>query len=122
MTYMGELIKINGSALPQIVSYKVGRNKKWKDTGCNMEGAQRSTLIGIFPEIEIQIGVLNQSQLSSLCRILDQAFFNVEWFDLGTEGTHTAQYQASDYSTDILDKRRGLYEKFSVKLVPVSKR
>ena len=122
MIYDGDLIKINGTTIPCITSYKVGRNKLWKDSDRNMNGDVRATLIGIFPKIEINIGYTTQSQLASIVQLLDQAYFTVEYFDVRIQGTTTAQYYASDYTVDLQSKHKGLYKPFSVSLVPVSRR
>lgn len=122
MIYDGNLIKINGNVIPAIVNYKVGRNKLWKDADRNMNGEIRATLIGIFPKIELNIGVLNQSQIATIIELLDSDFFEVEYFDVRVQTTTTANYYAGDYAIEMLDKTRGLYKPFTVSLVPVAKR
>ena len=122
MIYDGNLIKINGNVIPAIVNYKVGRNKLWKDADRNMNGEIRATLIGIFPKIELNIGVLNQSQMATIIELLDSDFFEVEYFDVRVQTTTTANYYAGDYAIEMLDKTRGLYKPFTVSLVPVAKR
>lgn len=122
MIYSGDLIKINNTKIPAIVSYKVGRNKLWKDSDRNMNGDVRATLIGIYPKIELNIGYTTQAEMSTLTQLLDQAYFTVEYFDVRTQGTTTAQYYAGDYTVDMFSKSRGLYKPFTVSLVPVSKR
>lgn len=122
MIYDGNLIKINGNVIPAIVNYKVGRNKLWKDADRNMNGEIRATLIGIFPKIELNIGVLNQSQMATIIELLDSDYFEVEYFDVRVQTTTTANYYAGDYAIEMLDKTRGLYKPFTVSLVPVAKR
>ena len=122
MIYTGNLIKIDGNAIPCIVSYKVGRAKLWKDSERNMSGDIRATLIGIFPKIELNIGYTTQEQMSQLTKLLDKDFFTVEWFDVRTQGTTSAKYYAGDYDTDLFSKSKGMYKPFTVSLVPVSKR
>ena len=122
MIYNGNLIKINNNIIPAITNYKVGRNKLWKDADRNMNGDVRATLIGIFPKIELNIGVTTQEQMAALTQILDQDYFTVEYFDVRVQATTTAQYYAADYATEILNKSKGLYKPFTVSLVPVSKR
>ena len=51
MIYDGNLVKINGTIIPHIQQYKIGRAKLWKDADRNMAGDVRATLIGIFPKI-----------------------------------------------------------------------
>lgn len=122
MIYSGDLIKINGTKIPAIVNYKVGRNKLWKDAERNMNGDVRATLIGIFPKIELNIGITTQSQMATITQLLDNDYFTVEYFDVRVQGTTTAQYYAGDYTVDMLSKTRGLYNPFTVSLVPVKKR
>lgn len=122
MIYTGNLVKINGEVIPHIVEYKIGRAKLWKNSDRNMAGDVRATLIGIFPKIQMKVGVLTQEEVASLCEILDQDFFEVEWFDVRIQDTIKTKYYASDYDIDLLSKEKGLYKSFEVSLVPVSKR
>lgn len=122
MIYTGDLVKINGSVIPHIKQYKIGRAKLWKDADRNMAGDVRATLIGIFPKIKMQIGVTTQAEMSQLTQLLDQDYFEVEWFDVRIQDTIKTYYYASDYDIDLLSKSRGLYQPFEVNLVPVSKR
>lgn len=123
MAYSGDLLKINGTKVPGLTQYKVSYAKLWKDADRNMAGDVRATLIGIFPKLELEIGgVLTEDIVSSLINILDQPYFSVTYFDPKTKGTITADYYSSDYSVELQDKSRGLYKKFTVSLVPVSKR
>ena len=122
MIYDGSLIKINETVIPAIVNYKVGRNKLWKDADRNMAGDVRATLIGIFPKIELEIGVTTQEQIATLTELFDRDFFEVEYFDVRVQGTTTASYYAGDYAVEILNKEKGLYKPFTVSLVPISKR
>lgn len=122
MIYTGDLVKINGTRIPYIVSYKVQRAKLWKSSERNMNGDIRATLIGIFPKIIMQVGYTNQEQMANLTRLLDQDFFEVEWFDVRLQETVKTQYYASDYDIGLFNKYKGQYEPFEVSLVPVSKR
>jgi hypothetical protein len=120
--YKSDLVKIDGVSIPHVVSYKIGRAKLWKDSDRNMSGDIRATLIGIFPKIQMQIGYTTQAEISELTQLLDKAFFTVEWFDVRTQETFSAQYYASDYDVEIDSKSKGRYKPFNVSLVPVSKR
>lgn len=122
MIYTGDLVKINGKKIPHVKQYKIGRAKLWKNADRNMSGDTRAFLIGIFPKIQMQIGVTTQEEMSELTQLLDLDFFEVEWFDVRVQATVKTNYYASDYDTDLLSKSRGLYQPFNVNLVPVSKR
>ena len=122
MIYDGALLKIDGTTIPHIVSYKVSRAKLWKDSERNMTGDVRATLVGIFPKIQINVGYTTQEEMSSLTAILDKDFFTVTWFDVRIQGTASARYYAADYDVELDSKSKGRYKPFSVSLVPVSKR
>ena len=120
---IGTLLQINGQTVPNIKSYKVGNNKLWADADRNMDGDVRATFIGVFPKIELEIGgVLTSEIVSRLCNLLDQPYFSVTFYDPKTRTNRTAQYYASDYTVELIDKNRELYEPFTVNLIPVSKR
>ena len=113
MSYTGALIKIDGTTIPHIVSYKIGRAKLWKDSERNMSGDVRATLIGIFPKIQLQIGYTTEEELSEITALLDQDFFEVEWFDVRTkEMTEKVKYYASDYDVELDNKSKGRYKPF----------
>lgn len=122
MIYTGDLVKINGTTIPHVKQYKIGRSKYWKNADRNMVGDIRAALIGIFPKIKMQIGVTTQSEMSQLTQLLDLDYFEVEWFDVRIQTTIKTKYYASDYDIDLLSKSKGLYQPFEVNLVPVSKR
>lgn len=122
MIYTGDLVKINGTRIPYIVSYHVQRAKLWKSSERNMNGDIRATLIGIFPKIIMQVGYTTQEQMANLTRLLDQDYFEVTWFDVRAQETVTTQYYAGDYEVGLFNKYKGMYEPFEVSLVPVSKR
>lgn len=119
--YTGNLLVIDGLNITNLVTYKVTRAKLWRDADRNMNGDIRATLIGVFPKLELTIGVTQQSDLDNICAKLDQPYFPVTYFDPKTEATRTAQYYAGDYSPEMLSKSRGLWKPFQVNLIPVSK-
>lgn len=122
MSYNGNLITIDNTVIPNLVEYKVGRNKLWKNADRNMNGDVRATLIGIFPKLSLKIGICTENQIATLTSLLDASFFSVTYFDARTQNTHTSNYYASDYDIEILNKSKGLYKPFTVDLIPVSKR
>lgn len=122
MIYNGDLVKINGTTVPHIVNYKIGRAKLWKNADRNMSGDIRAVLIGIFPKITMKVGILNQEEMANLTALLDQDFFTVTWFDVRIQQVISTQYYAGDYDVDLLSKSKGLYQPFEVSLIPVSKR
>lgn len=123
MAISGSLLKINGTTVPNLKTYKVSYNKLWRDADRNMDGDIRATMVGIFPKLELEIGgTLTVTIVQSLTALLDQAFFSVEYYDPKTNAKVTANYYASDYTIDLNDRNRNYYNPFTVSLIPVSKR
>ncbi|MEG0618754.1 MAG: DUF6711 family protein [Bacilli bacterium] len=122
MIYSGDLVKINGTTIPNVQEYKIARAKLWKDADRNMNGDVRAILSGIYPKIQIKIGITNQSEMSTITQLLDQDYFDVEWFDVRIQSLIKTKYYASDYDIEILNKSKGIYQPFEVSLIPVSKR
>lgn len=119
--YSGNLLTIGSTAIPELVEYKVNRSKLWRDADRNMNGDVRATLVGVFPKIELNFNVMTQDRLEAVCTLLDQPYFNVTYYDPKVGGTRTASFYSGDYSPQLLSKSRGLWDKFSVNLIPVSK-
>lgn len=119
MTYNGELIKLNGKSFKSIISYKLGRNKLWSsDTGRNMAGSMKGTLIGNFPKIMLEIEPLDAEEMAELEILLDSASIEVEYYNNKYKCTCTADFYANDYEEDLLRRSDMQYKPFSVNLIP----
>nr|DAQ29517.1 MAG TPA: hypothetical protein [Caudoviricetes sp.] len=118
----GDLLKINGRSVAGLKNYKITRAKLYSDAGRNLNGGLSATFIGVFPKLELEIGgVLTKERVSELCGLLDQGFFNVEYYDPKTGATKSGAYYASDYSVELLERQRGLYKPFTVNLIPMER-
>lgn len=119
MTYSGDLIKLNGKSFKSIISYKLGRNKLWSsDTGRNMAGSMKGTLIGNFPKIMLEIEPLDAEEMAELEILLDFASIEVEYYNNKYKCTCTADFYANDYEEDLLRRSDMQYKSFSVNLIP----
>lgn len=118
------LLKINGTTVPGIKSYKVGYNHLWKDADRNMSGSVRASLIGIFPKIEATTrDVLSRAEVQAIYTALEtQPYFSVEFWDPATDQVKTANYYTADWAIEIESKNRGLYKGTTITLVPVDRR
>lgn len=122
MIISGDLLKINGRSVAGLKNYKITRAKLYSDAGRNLNGGLSATFIGVFPKLELEIGgILTKERISELCGLLDQGFFNVEYYDPKTGATKSGAYYASDYSVELLERQRGLYKPFTVNLIPMER-
>lgn len=118
------LLKINGTTVPGIKSYKVGYNHLWKDADRNMSGSVRASLIGIFPKIEATTrDVISRTEIQAIYTALEsQPYFSVQFWDPATDSVKTANYYTADWSVELESKNRGLYKGTAITLVPVDRR
>lgn len=118
------LLKINGTTVPGIKSYKVGYNHLWKDADRNMSGSVRASLIGIFPKIEATTrDVISRTEIQAIYNALEsQPYFTVQFWDPATDSVKTANYYTADWSVELESKNRGLYKGTTITLVPVDRR
>ena len=119
MKYSGKLLKLNGKTFDCIISYKLGRNKLWSsDTGRNMAGSMKGSLVGNFPKIMLEIEPLDAEEMSEIEKILDSATIGVEYYNNKYQFTCTADYYANDYEEDLLRMEDMKYKSFPVNLIP----
>lgn len=119
MKYSGKLLKLNGKTFDCIISYKLGRNKLWSsDTGRNMAGSMKGSLVGNFPKIMLEIEPLDTEEMSEIEKILDSATIEVEYYNNKYQCTCTADYYANDYEEDLLRMEDMKYKSFPVNLIP----
>lgn len=122
MAFSGKLLKINGSSVPGLRDYKVTYAKLWKDAERNMNGDVAASFIGIFPKIELAFrDGLTEDEIAKITALLVIPYFSVEFYNPKVKGASTAQYYASDFSVEVLERNRGLFKGTTVNLVPVSK-
>lgn len=119
MKYSGKLLKLNGKTFDCIINYKLGRNKLWSsDTGRNMAGSMKGSLVGNFPKIMLEIEPLDAEEMSEIEKILDSATIEVEYYNNKYQCTCTADYYANDYEEDLLRMEDMKYKSFPVNLIP----
>jgi len=121
MAVSNPLIIINGVSLNshQLNSYKLSYSKLWKDAGRDMNGTLKSTLIGVFPNIEVITQVLDFNLAMSVSNALNKAFFPVTYWDTQTSSLKSATFYAADHELNLLNECK--YGQVTIQLVPVSK-
>lgn len=119
--YSGDLIKLNGKSFKSITQYKLQRNKLWSDdTGRNMAGVMKGSLIGNFPKIQLQIAPVNSDEMRELELIFDSPSIEVEYYNNKYGCTCTSTFYANEYDEDMFIERfpELYYKSFPVNLIP----
>ena len=121
--YSGDLLRIDGEKVPKIISYDVEYNKLWgSDSGRNLAGDMKATLVGIFPKICLKIGATTEEEMSWFLSKANKAFVSVTWYDVETKGLRTAQCYSNDLKSSLKSKKRMKYNEFEWNLIPLKKR
>ena len=103
----------NGSYVPlgKKTAYSVAYCKLWSsDTGRSMTGENKGTLLGIFPKITVNLGRMNEDDMSAIINLTMQASANVKYYDVGKKGLVTASFYFGDVSAE-LEKQSSMYHK-----------
>lgn len=115
------ILTINGVPLSQSETeeYKIEYAKLWKGAERNMNGDISSTLIGVFPNIDVKTTKLSFAKASALSAAINAAYFSVSYYDTQTQTTKTANFYAADHDISFLNKCT--VGQVTIQLVPVSK-
>lgn len=121
MSISNPLITMNGVSLTssQISSYKVSYSKLWKDAGRDMSGELTATLIGIYPNIDINTSILDFDDAMTISSAINDDYFSVTYWDTQTSSHKTATYYAADHDVTLLNECK--YGQVQIQLVPVSR-
>lgn len=121
MAFPNPLVNINGVSLDasEVTSYKLQYAKLWKDAGRDMSGVLGATLIGVYPNIEIDTDLLDFSEAMALSAAINVDYFPVTYWDTQTNSHQTAQYYAADHDVTFVNACK--YGSVKIQLVPVRK-
>lgn len=106
---------------PYISSAKFGWHKLWgKDTGRNLAGKNKGTLVGIFPKITLNFRPLTQDEVEFLAPILDSINQLTEYYDPRKKGKLIMSTYAGDWEQTYKKFERG--DSFSCAFIANEKR
>ena len=106
-----------------MISYKVQYNKLWsEDSGRNIAGENKGTLVGIFPKILLEFGSMNEDEMAEFLSWADLPEITVTWYDAKIKGTRTASYYTNSPEIDLKSQSTMKYKRFSLNLIPNKKR
>ena len=117
------LLEINGVKVPKLINYKVGYKKLWSsDTGRSMTGENKGTLIGIFPKLEIKLGVLTEYEMSLLLSLVNVASADVRYYDNEYRQVITASFYFGDVDVELLRKSQMNYKPIEFSIIANKRR
>lgn len=92
-------IVIDGISMAQyITEAKFGWHKLWgKDSGRNLAGSNKGTLVGVFPKITLSFRKLTQEEVELLTPVLDSVNQVTKYYDPNLKGENTMSTYAGDW-------------------------
>ena len=67
-----QVLIIEGWEVPHLIKYAVSYNKVWADdTGQDMSGEKKGTLIGLFPKLNVEVGSFQADEMALFLSILE---------------------------------------------------
>lgn len=116
------LLKLDSLDISQVSDYKVSEKKEVKNSGTNMRGDLRQTVIGSRVVITADLRVTSRAELTAIIAKLEQDTIDVTYFDPRDNTIRQAQFVADGYDSELLDKSRGYFKPSTITLTSVSVR
>lgn len=85
-------------------AYKVTGCKLWgPDTGRSMTGANRGTLLGIFPKLSITLLPMTEDDMQTIIKLTDQAATMVRYYDAVSKSQKTNSFYFGDVQWEVIE-------------------
>lgn len=119
-----QVLIIDGWEIPKLIKYAVNYNKLWADdSGRDMSGENKGTLIGFFPKLTVEVGEFNADEMKTFLSKVNKAKINIDWYDAEIKGMRNGiSYYINDFTIDLKSSKRMVYKSFSFNLIPNKKR
>lgn len=120
---MAALLKIGNTDISKLVSYKVSYCKLWaSDTGRSMTGANKGTLIGIFPKIEITTGKMTENEMATFLSLVNVATANVTYYDTQYKQNKTASFYFGDVADELMRQGDMMHKPIKISIIANNRR
>ncbi len=119
-----QVLLIDGWKVPKLVQYDVEYNKLWgEDSGRDLTGTNKATLIGIYPKIYVQVGEFTRLEMKMFLQKVNKKEFKIDYYDEQYGKMHTGvSYYINDYKISLKSSKRMIYKGFDFNLIPNKKR
>lgn len=119
-----QVLLIDGWKVPKLVQYDVEYNKLWgEDSGRDLTGTNKATLVGIYPKIYVQVGEFTRSEMKMFLQKVNKKEFKIDYYDEQYGKMHTGvSYYINDYKISLKSSKRMIYKGFDFNLIPNKKR
>lgn len=117
-----DTLKVNSTSIGKyIVEANFGYFKLWSDdSGRNLAGVMKGTLIGVFPKITVQFRSLNQAELEIIAGLLDSKTQSVQYYDPKQKTVRTMSTYTGDWES--VQRNINRVKGFSCAFISIAKR
>ncbi len=99
---MTTYLKIGSTDFSKCTEYTCGYHKLWaSDTGRNLAGVNKGTLVGIFTKLEVTMGLLGKEQMKALLSATNKSNANVTYYDPMTDALKTENFYFGDITPEV---------------------
>ena len=95
-----------GIDISHLASYSIQYSKLWSsDSGRNMKGDMKATLVGVFTKIVVQINpsAYDADEIADIVGVLNSASVYVKYYDIQTQQLRVESFYFSDIEAAILN-------------------
>lgn len=119
-----QVLYIDDWLVPKLTKYEVAYNKLWADdSGRDMSGNMKGTLVGTFPKLQVQVGSYTEEEMSEFLKKANKAEVTVKWYDPEIKAMRSGvSYYVNDPSISLKSTKTMKYNSFSFNLIPNKKR
>ena len=119
-----QVLYIDSWKVPKLIKYEVAYNKLWADdSGRDLAGNNKATLIGIFPKLQVEVGSYNEEEMSQFLKKVNKAKWSINWYDAETKAMRNGvSYYINDFSVSLKNTAAMKYNGFNFNLIPNKKR
>lgn len=117
------ILKLGTVEVPKITKYQFDVNKLWSsNTGRNMDGDNKGTLIGNFTKLEIGVGGYSQEEYEMVMNQLKKATIQVTYYDPLRNAIVKESMYAGDVNAEVKSMKTDRMKAFSFNLIGNKKR
>lgn len=119
-----QVLYVDGWRVPKLIQYEIGYNKLYADdSGRDLDGNNKATLIGIFPKLQVKVGSYTEQEMSEFLKKVNKPELLISWYDPEIKGIRSGiSYYINDFNVSVKRTEPMTFNGFSFNLIPNKKR
>lgn len=119
-----QVLYIGDWKVPKLIKYDVEYNKLWgDDSGRDMLGTNKGSLIGFYPKIYVQVGSFTQDEMRTFLQVINKEEVSISYYEEQYgKILENLPYYVNDYKISVKNLKKMTYNSFEFNLIPNKKR